>query len=827
MADTKEMKVRIQLRNGTYQNLQNSTLNLMKGEIAVVIDSTNVNHLRYKIGDGTKAFKQLPWADGIITYNDQGDKIIPYNESALGSKILGLKPGDGIVLEPEEDNAGNKTGFVKVKSSIGSMAVTSLNDLTGAVTIGTTTGSGIGISKSGQTIQVTNTGVRSITAGDNTTFGAIKVNTNGTTTPITVSNYGIFDGKLAIRDTSVNRDIVISIPTLSVGNEIPIQLKAPKDLTAGATIAYTEDITSAIDAAKITIEAGTGIDVTTSTDGKTYTINNTGILSAKAGDSYIGASTSAGVLTITNKSTLAQGSTLGSVKLNGGSDVVVKDYGIFNDNITLKNTTVNKQANLHAPAWTPEDTEVGAEIYLPKKGGTLALISDIPASTKETVVIEGTGIGVTLDSSDPTKNKYTVKNKGVTAITTGDDLGSIKVTTNGTPADVVVKDYGTFQDIITLKKSGSTKTAEIHVPNWTPENTGVGSIYQLPVLSQGDGGVIATQTYVNNAIAQIHSFEYIVSTNAATTPKGIVWYNGTTKVTGTLEASSSTEYKIYLVPCKHAAEEAQKGYDEYLTVKSGSTYSWELIGNTQDVDLSDYVNTLTGTANSGVITNLTKSGNTLTVTSKSLATASPTVPQGNYALDFIDTISQAADGKITATKKAINRNLLVTEEFHTAMNAAGTAAGGATDDTIMVIGAKPSITQGQFIWDTVNLNAYAKKTDILNPTNYYWSNLKVSSSSSLRTEPTFGKMTLGDFNSAGNPSLNKGSFIVKAGFVDENNTFDDGSVTISGPEYDRQEYENDMISPVSLVLPKSSGTLISTGTVLILNGGNASGWDVA
>ena len=53
------------------------------------------------------------WADGIITYNDQGDKIIPYNESALGSKILGLKPGDGIVLEPEEDNAGNKTGFVK------------------------------------------------------------------------------------------------------------------------------------------------------------------------------------------------------------------------------------------------------------------------------------------------------------------------------------------------------------------------------------------------------------------------------------------------------------------------------------------------------------------------------------------------------------------------------------------------------------------------------------------------------------------------------------------------------------------------------------------
>lgn len=826
MAETKEMKVRIQLRNGTYQNLQDSTLNLMKGEIAVVIDSTNVNHLRYKIGDGTKAFKQLPWADGIITYNEQGDKIIPYNESALGNKILGLKPGDGIVLEPEEDNAGNKTGFVKVKSSIGSMAVTSLNNLTGAVTIGTTTGSGIGIAKNGQTIQITNTGVREVLGGDATTYGQIKVNTNGTTEKISISNYGIFPNKLTLRDTTVNRDMVISIPTLSAGNEIPIQLKAPKDLTAGATIAYTEDITSAIDAAKITIEAGTGIDVTTSTDGKTYTINNTGILSAKAGDSYIGASTSAGVLTITNKSTLAQGATLGSVKLNGGSDVVVKDYGIFSNNITLKNTAGTKSTEITINPDIPANTD-NVVVYAPAKGGTLALISDIPASTKETVVIEGTGIGVTLDSSDPTKNKYTVKNKGVTAITAGDDLGSIKVTTNGTPADVVVKDYGTFQDTIQIKKSGSTKVAQITAPAWTSEDTGVGSIYQLPVLSQGDGGIIATQQYVTNAIGQIHSFEYIVSTNAATTPKGIVWYNGTTKVTGTLEASSSTEYKIYLVPCKHTAQEAQKGYDEYLTVKSGSTYSWELIGNTQDVDLSDYVNTLNGTANSGVITNLTKSGNILTVTSTSLETTDPAAVAGDNSLQFISNISQAANGKINATKKSINSNLLVTEEFHTAMNAAGTAAGGGTDDTVMVIGAKPSTTQGQFIWDTVNLNTYAKKTDILNPTNYYWSNLKVSSSSSLRTEPTFGKMTLGDFNSTGNPSLNKGSFIVTAGFVDENKQFDDGSVTISGPEYDRQEYENSMISPVSLVLPKSNGTLVSTGTVLILNGGNASGWDVA
>lgn len=790
MAETKEMKVRIQLRNGTYQKLQDSTLNLMNGEIAVVIDSTNINHLRYKIGDGTKKFKELPWADGIITYNDQGDKIIPYNESFLGSKILGLKPGDGIVLEPEEDTAGNKTGFVKVKSSIGSMAVTSLNDLTGAVTIGTTTGSGIGISKSGQTIQVTNTGVREVLGGDATTYGQIKVNTNGTTTKIGVSNYGIFPDKLTLRDTTVNRDMVISLPTLSAGNEIPIKLKVPKDEAAGATIAYTEDITKAIEDAKISIKSGTGISVTTSTDGKTYTIDNTGILSATNGDAYIGVSTDKGILTITNKSTLAQGTKLGSVKLNDGTDVVVKDYGTFSNNITLKNTAGTKSTEITINPDIPANTD-NVVVYAPAKGGTLALTTDIPASTKETVVIEGTGIGVTIDTSDTTKNKYTVTNKGVTAITQGGTLGSINVTTAGTAADVVVKDYGTFQDTIQIKKSGSTKIAQITAPNWTPEDTGVGSIYQLPVLPQGDGGVIATQQYVTNAIGQIHSFEYIVSTNAATTPKGIVWYNGTTKVTGTLEASSSTEYKIYLVPCKHTAQEAQKGYDEYLTVKSGSTYSWELIGNTQDVDLSDYVNTLNGTANSGVITNLTKSGNTLTVTSTSLETASPTATQ-DHTLQFIDTISQAANGKITATKKSINSNLLVTEGFHNAMNAAGTAAGGATDDTIMVIGAKPSTTQGQFIWDTVNLNAYAKKTDILNPANYYWADQKLTTTAKTDTTPTFAstKFKIGQ------------------------------SVVTVAPNASQP-------ASISLTLPQDAGTIVSTGTILILNGGNASGWDVA
>lgn len=102
---------------------------------------------------------------------------------------------------------------------------------------------------------------------------------------------------------------------------------------------------------------------------------------------------------------------------------------------------------------------------------------------------------------------------------------------------------------------------------------------------------VATKSYVDGEIAKIDQFKYVISTSAATTPAEIVWYNGSTKVTGTLVASASTEYTIYLVPCKHSAAQEQDGYDEYLTVKNGSAYSWEVLGNTRDIDLTGYVPT--------------------------------------------------------------------------------------------------------------------------------------------------------------------------------------------------------------------------------------------
>ena len=61
-------------------------------------------------------------------------------------------------------------------------------------------------------------------------------------------------------------------------------------------------------------------------------------------------------------------------------------------------------------------------------------------------------------------------------------------------------------------------------------------------------------------IAAINNWDYVISTNASNTPKGITWYDGSTLITGTLVASKSTMYKIYLVPSENGDDDV---FDEY------------------------------------------------------------------------------------------------------------------------------------------------------------------------------------------------------------------------------------------------------------------------
>lgn len=75
------------------------------------------------------------------------------------------------------------------------------------------------------------------------------------------------------------------------------------------------------------------------------------------------------------------------------------------------------------------------------------------------------------------------------------------------------------------------------------------------------------KNYVDTAVGSISGFDYVVVDTLPT-------------------ASAETMHRIYLVRDTHS--DNQDNYDEYITIKTGSAYSWEKIGNT-DIDLSQYL----------------------------------------------------------------------------------------------------------------------------------------------------------------------------------------------------------------------------------------------
>lgn len=97
----------------------------------------------------------------------------------------------------------------------------------------------------------------------------------------------------------------------------------------------------------------------------------------------------------------------------------------------------------------------------------------------------------------------------------------------------------------------------------------------------GSGNTLSTYdtTTIDSKIAAVDQFKYKVSTDAASTPEGIKWHSDSTIITGTLKASASTEFCIYLVPDSSDVESG--AYIEYMTVKNGTTYRWEPIGTTR------------------------------------------------------------------------------------------------------------------------------------------------------------------------------------------------------------------------------------------------------
>ena len=147
----------------------------------------------------------------------------------------------------------------------------------------------------------------------------------------------------------------------------------------------------------------------------------------------------------------------------------------------------------------------------------------------------------------------------------------------------------------------------------------------------GSGNTLSTYdtTTIDSKIAAVDQFKYKVSTDAASTPEGIRWHNDSATITGTLKASASTEFCIYLVPDSSDVESG--AYIEYMTVKNDTTYRWEPIGTTR-VRIPEYSIANDGENKIQLKKDGTKVGDSVTINNVANATTASKLGSSNVGL---------------------------------------------------------------------------------------------------------------------------------------------------------------------------------------------------
>lgn len=325
------------------------------------------------------------------------------------------------------------------------------------------------------------------------------------------------------------------------------------------------------------------------------------------------------------------------VSESGQKIILQLNFNPYEEGVLSSGITDTKVAAYDAYATTKED-KIGADHKISHE-----YISGLgTAATKNADAFDekGSAAAVLGESTDAaTANTvYGAKKAATAAQSTAD---AAKTTANAALPKSEFNTFKTANDTALAGKVSTATTVNGHALSAnvtvTKSDVGLGSVENKALdttVTKDSGNYItsgAVKTAIDNAISGVIQFD-------------IVKYDSFDKLPAT-----GKKGVIYVV--EHAHSDENDSCDEYIWNTALTTPAYEKIGNT-DVNLSEYINTLSGTANSGVVTNISKSGNTLTVTSKSLATTAPTA--SGTALAFIDSISQAADGKITATKKTVS-----------------------------------------------------------------------------------------------------------------------------------------------------------------------------
>ena len=193
---------------------------------------------------------------------------------------------------------------------------------------------------------------------------------------------------------------------------------------------------------------------------------------------------------------------------------------------------------------------------------------------------------------DATNNRVALESNITDAINKLDVTSTVQaVTASDTNGIIVLTMTGVEEEDGKIKQGAGIGTVTFA----KVAKTGAAGDVTLAAADTPYVGSNVDETIVNvnsriKALEELPKFDTVVCANAAGTPSGVTWGTDTT-VTGSLTASNDTMHKIYLVPAT-GTPAAPNSYAEYITVRNGSTYSWEKIGDTA-TDLTGYVKTIT------------------------------------------------------------------------------------------------------------------------------------------------------------------------------------------------------------------------------------------
>lgn len=233
-----------------------------------------------------------------------------------------------------------------------------------------------------------------------------------------------------------------------------------------------------------------------------------------------------------------------------------------------------------------------------------------------------------------------------------------------------------------------------------------GSVYDL--VDQG----------ARDLIDAINNWEYVVCTSAANTPKDVQWISGSTTITGTLVAASTTMYKIYLVPSSNSTNDI---YDEYVTVNpSGTTYKWEMFGNTALPDMTQYLKNKSGhsggtagnlaykdsASGSGTVAVPKTFTTTITPAAKNVSVSGTTTGSVNVTKSAV-TVSKASSGTATYTPAGTNGSSSVS----------GTCSVTPSGSISKGTGTANYTPEGTVAAPTISVATAGSTTTIKNPTS--------------------------------------------------------------------------------------------------------------